>query len=196
MADFPNRQASEMYNTSLEFFGTAGSFFQQIPEDIDPAVWFTTQRKAKLQVAVTNMALAIELILKAMLILTNGSAKPRTHDLLKLFNALPPELQESIEREYKERGGESTSAEARSLEFRFYPVGTSLSAATLIDLRSKLVQKYDLRSVLENERDAFVIWRYMTEQAKPGQTMMVRVEYTRLAVIMNSIQRHFRIHNP
>jgi len=184
-----------MYNASLAFFDTAGRFFQPMSAQATAPAGLDAHQKAQLEVAVTNLALAVELMLKALLLYTGRVVKPRTHDLLKLFEALPPELQQSIDREYRERGGESGTV-ARSLELEFFPAGAAPDEVKLAALRRQWLPGTDIRSVLANERHAFVVWRYLSEQAKPGEVTLVRVEYERLGVIINSMQRHFRVTNP
>ncbi len=120
---FTNRRASDMYNTGMAFFANAGDFLQQIPANGVDETWFTAERRAKLEVAVTNLAFSIELLLKALLLSTGRTLRTengrKPHDLRTLFDALPSEIQESIEREYKERGGESPSGNAMTLELVF-----------------------------------------------------------------------------
>lgn len=192
---FVNRRASDMFNTAMVFFATAGDFLKDVPEGAGES-WFTTARRAKLEVAVTNLALSIELLLKSLLLYTGRLPKKRTHDLLELFESLPSEIKESIEREYKERNGESPHGNATTLELVFHPAGTIPTDQQVSALRQKLTVGTSLRDVLRSERNAFVIWRYLSEQAKAGEITVVRVQYGRLGVIANSIQRHFKVTNP
>jgi len=192
---FINRRASDMFNTATVFFATAGDFLKDIPENAEES-WFTAARRAKLEVAVTNLALSIELLLKSLLLIMGHPPKKRTHDLLELFERLPHEIKESIEREYTERGGESPLGAATTLQLVFHPAETIPTDQQVDALRRKLTLGASLRDVLRSERNAFVIWRYLSEQAKAGETTVVRVQYGRLDVIANSIQRHFKVINP
>lgn len=192
---FVNRRASDMFNTAMAFFATAGDFLKDVPEDAKES-WFTAARRAKLEVAITNLALSIELLLKSLLLYTGHLPKKRTHDLLELFEFLPTEIKESIEREYKERNGESPHGGATTLELVFHPTDTIPTDQQVAALRRKQTVGTSLRDVLRSERNAFVIWRYLSEQAKAGEISVVRVQYGRLGVIANSIQRHFKVVNP
>jgi hypothetical protein len=192
---FVNRRASDMFNTAMAFFATAGEFLKELPEGSQES-WFTAARRAKLEVAVTNLALSIELLLKSLLLYTGHLPKKRTHDLLDLFELLPLEIRESIEREYKERNGESPHGRATTLELLFHPTDTIPADQQAAALRGKLNLGTSLRDVLRSERNAFVIWRYLSEQAQAGEITLVRVQYGRLGVIANSIQRHFKVINP
>jgi hypothetical protein len=192
---FVNRRASDMFNTGMAFFATAGDFLKDVPEGAEES-WFTAARRAKLEVAVTNLALSIELLLKSLLLYTGSLPKKRTHDLFELFEFLPPEIKESIEREYKERNGESPHGGATTLELVFHPGDTIPVDQQVAALRQKLNLGTSLRDVLRSERNAFVIWRYLSEQAKAGEITIIRVQYGRLGVIAKAIQRHFKVTNP
>lgn len=90
------------------------------------------------------LALAMELALKAWFVFDHDDPKaPRSHDLIKLFQALLPESQEKLDAEFKR------SVAPGHPNF-FY-----------ID--------YSIRHILYQHKDAFIDWRYLHE---PKKSMM------------------------
>src|SRR5437660_7673959 len=87
------------YIAANAFFGLAGGFFSQLPDDLNAAAQLVNQKRGQLIAAVTNLALAIELYFKSLAIVA-GVKVHKTHDLLTLFKALPKPLVESIEMVY------------------------------------------------------------------------------------------------
>jgi len=84
------------------------------------------------------LALSMELALKAWFVFDHDDPKaPRSHDLIKLFEALLPESQEKLDAEFK-----------RSVA----PCHPQF-----------LYVDYSIRHILYQHKDAFIDWRYLHE---------------------------------
>ena len=175
------------FQTANACFGLAGSVFSRIPSDLNEAAKFTYDNLGEIFAAATNLALAIELYLKSLAIAT-GSPVLRTHNLLKLFDALPQVLRESIELKFRlrmddlEKQGDSV---ALHLAITSIPVPPPIESVPVPDAES-----LNLRGVLDGEKDAFKTWRYMHESG-PDFPVHFSLEYGRLGVIANALQDHF-----
>jgi hypothetical protein len=121
-----------------------------------------------------NMAFALELYLKLMIALPGGQV-PHTHDLRRLYDALPDWMRMKVVERYREKG-----------PFRVITLATGLGdSPEWLDSKSA-----DLPSVLSRSGDAFDAWRYMFEiEVLPaGEYQYRRFEYGSLDCACQAIR--------
>jgi len=111
------------------------------------------------------LALAMELALKAWFVFDHDDPKaPRSHDLIKLFEALLPESQEKLDAGFKK------SVAPRHPQF-FY-----------VD--------YSIRHILYQHKDAFIDWRYLHE---PKSTKFEQVVFeATLEMVLREFDKRYR----
>ena len=187
MSNPPQYARNAAFQTANACFGLAGSIFSRVPDDLSEAAKFTYDNLGEIFAAATNLALAIELYLKSLAIATESPVL-RTHNLLELFDALPPVLRESIELRFRVRMecvNKQERAAALELVITSTPTPPVMKSVPILD-----PNPLDLRGVLNAEKDAFRTWRYMHE-AGPKIPAYFSLEYGRLGVIANTLQDHF-----
>jgi hypothetical protein len=91
----------------------------------------------------TNAAFALEMYLKCLLLLENGEAPPRTHDVQDLFHALNESTQSDLTKDHKKF---------------FHDTPTAVEQARVSGTPTKLEE------LLKLGRHAFVDFRYAHEQ--------------------------------
>lgn len=173
------------------FFKNAGQFFSKLPKDLNASAAFAYERRGELVAAVTNLSLAVELYLKALAMISAMKVK-RSHDLLELFGVLPQSVQASIEAKYSEalKAIPAESADAIELSITttpFPPTPEEFAAAA-----AQRPSGDDIRSVLRAEKDAFSSWRYIHESNMPQGYTVFRVDFHKVALIANSLQRQLQ----
>lgn len=101
------------------------------------------QERVHIGVEPMLLALAMEFALKAWFVWDHDRHDPiKTHNLAKLFDALPPSSQESLNIEFKKR------------------VAPFVPLAGWMD--------YNIRDILDHHANAFVEWRYLHEDRDGG----------------------------
>jgi hypothetical protein len=116
--------------------------------------------------AATNLAFAIELYIKAILIASKIDAPPGRdgHNLGKLHAAMPSHFKIVIERSYEEIRKKDWNGRYPSITVAMRPVPTNLPQWN--DSRS---HSLDLGSLLNRSSDTFTSWRYIYEYKNPGK---------------------------
>ena len=169
------------------FQRNAISFLSQIPDDLDTASKFTIRRLGEFTAAITNLALAIELFLKCLAIAARARVRT-THDLVVLFEALPPTLQAAIETRYR--------AKTQALPVLNAATELVVSArsdwteAQMDEAAGKLglrTGRDSVRELLLNEREAFEKWRYMYEGGPSEEITVHRVEHLYLMILAQEL---------
>jgi len=189
--DQSNFQDTTMaYLAANGFFGLAGSFFSQLPQDLNASAALTYKRRGELVSAVTNLALSIELYLKALAIGTGAKVK-RTHDLLELFDGLPKKLRESIELRYNVRLKDMPPDALAAIEMSITSKPIPPTDEEIKRASAQRPSGDDIRSILKAEKDAFRSWRYIHEAGVTGGLAFFRIDFHRLALIANTLQEHF-----
>jgi HEPN domain-containing protein len=173
------------------FFGLAGTFFNNLPEEIGAQSAYLQTRKGKLIAATTNLSFAVELFLKGTAIKAVGRAKSG-HKLIDLFMDLPPDVRESIEDCYRYRTKHDSGQKFPVVELAVSPYNREMSDDERRAGALNSAAQQDVRSLLKAEQDAFQIWRYFYEQAPPKRPIYVTVNYHRMGVLVNSIQDQFK----
>ena len=111
------------------------------------------------------LALSMELALKAWFVFDHDDPKaPRSHDLIKLFEALLPESQDKLDAEFKR------SVAPCHPQFLY------------ID--------YSIRHILYQHKDAFIDWRYLHEP-KSMRFEQVGFEAT-LEMVLREFDKRYR----
>ncbi|MBB6469511.1 hypothetical protein HNQ96_005401 [Aminobacter lissarensis] len=112
------------------------------------------------------LALAMELALKAWFVFDHDDPKAaRSHDLIKLFDALLPESQEKLDAEFKRS--------VAPCHPNFFYVG------------------YSIRHILYQHKDAFIDWRYLHEANKSMMFDQAAFEAT-LEMVLREFEKRYR----
>jgi HEPN domain-containing protein len=128
----------------------------------------------------TNVALAIEIYLKA-LILSSGRAAPQTHELPTLWSLVPQSIQDSVDRAYLQLLNEK-SPDAVSLE---------LLVTRSPDRRpqgTRPPQSNQLKDVLARNTSAFRAWRYLFADPEKSAGMPLEYEFLCLSYIARALR--------
>lgn len=107
-----------------------------------------------------NLSFSLELYLKALALLTGRHPKP-THELDKLFDQLPGELQAAIEEAYLQhlQANPKDKSELGIQDFHVSPDPTELKDGDFIREKADPT----LSSLLQEHSKAFQLWRYIHE---------------------------------
>lgn len=174
-------------NAANAFYSNAANFFSKLPNDLESANKFVAQRLGRLIAAVTNLSLSIELYLKALAI-GSRSRVLQTHDLLRLFDALPAALRNSIEKSYTSKL-ESLPRVPAAVELLITATPDAPRSADWDHATKAREHGHELRSLLFNETDAFRTWRYMHE-AEPKGVRYYHVDYFFLNLFVHTLLEH------
>ena len=131
----------------------------------------------------TNLALAVELYLKSLMILLRMDI-PNTHELWTIFKRFPSELRSAIESQF-DSSLDSVPGQTVALQLDIWAGGEP--KAPLPDIPTD--EKYDLKSLLKRCNNAFVTWRYIYERGEQGKHVLFEYEYVRLGVLCE-VLRH------
>lgn len=158
-------------------FKIVDGFLQSMPYETDEIVKYMPENWGMVFAAATNLALSIELYLKAIMISHNEEFE-KTHDLYILFNELPDPVKVKIKEEYK--------------AYNPYP-NNPFDKRSAIDIlhgaESPKIKKYDVESVLYRSKDSFVAYRYLFESIEKSSTRSIKFEYGALWSIARAIRK-------
>lgn len=177
-------------NAAKSFFALAGTFFSILPSDRDAQSKYIAEHKGMLIAATTNLVFSVELYFKALSIATQGSAK-HGHNLLELYQELPSDIQDSIDQCYRYRSKHDVEQRFSEIEFCVSPYNREPSEEEKKACRLNRSAGDDVCSLLEAEKDAFQIWRYLHEKPLPEGPICVTIHYHRMGVLVNAIQDQF-----
>jgi len=187
--DATNFDLDLCFLSGVSFFQIASAFFEKLPTDENEAARFALNQRGGLFVAATNLALAIELLLKALAIARKRKVVP-DHTLVTLFDALPLDYQQSIEYLYGQEIRRPVAPHCIAVRLYISPVGVPVQQGP-----SEAVKKegVSVRSVLEAESDALKLWRYMHEAGDPAACVQITTLHYHLRVIGSAIIKHFAL---
>lgn len=112
------------------------------------------------------LALAMEFALKAWFVWDHDRHDPiKTHNLTKLFDALPPSSQERLNTAFKERVAPSHPWAGR--------------------------MEYSIRDILDHHADAFVKWRYLHEDRDRGLSFDFTTFIATLQLVLDEFGKRY-----
>ena len=170
------------------FYTHSRSFIPEIGPDINVAHQKAAQNLGGLIASATMLALAVELYLKAIRIVT-GLSVSETHDLWSLYKSLPQNLKISIEALFGALLPRDTSKTAE-LEVAVWVGKAPSHSPDGWDEKSPHSKDVSVKAVLRRSSNAFITWRYLHEGGVPGQYMVYRYEFIRLELIAQSLRKH------
>ena len=149
------------------FFKLAQPFISSVPSGFDDAQQHASENLGDMSAAAVNLALAIEIYLKA-LIAGSGKSYPNEHTLAVLYDELPSELKERVQVAYEKA---TVHQGADDLE----------TAALLVEVvrqgsnRPPVLQKpfpRGFKALLQRNARNFVAWRYLfSSETKVNQPL-------------------------
>ena len=177
-------------NASSAFFNLAGKFFSSLPPELNAAAQYCYDHKSELIAASTNLALSIELSLKATA-MAHGAKVLRTHNLIDLFDVLPPHVKKSVELVYDEVVKQIPEKSSAAIEICVSKKPVPPTEKEVDAASRKYPKGHDIRSVLKAEKDAFVSWRYFYEAGAVDEISVYKIEHMRLCAVKNALAAHF-----
>jgi len=157
------------------FCRLSSQFTEALPEDREMTA-NAAQDFGALTASATNLILAVELYLKAVLIGAELPV-PWTHDLVELFKSLPENWRTGIEARYNARAGGTPDVTS---SLRLY-VRLAKPVEGIEAIRNPVDQS--LPSLLERNRSAFITWRYIHEGMSRDKVEVYEYEFRRLKLI-------------
>jgi len=154
----------------------ANNFLQSIPIDMNEVAKNAMENSGNFSACATNLALAIELYLKAFLI-THQIEPEKIHDLKKLYDALPKNAQKLILSTYKSYKPNPQN-----------PFGKLSSIELLASEKESRIKDKGMESVLARSKDNFVEFRYIFDTLDRSNTNSILFEYGSLWCIARSIR--------
>ncbi|GJM05747.1 MAG: hypothetical protein DHS20C09_17430 [marine bacterium B5-7] len=165
-------------------------FLNRIGRDMNSAHENASKDLGGLVASATNLALAVEIYLKALWMLL-GSPPPEDHNLWSLYKRLPDrKLKDAINKTFDEvnsNSGEQVSA--LEVAISTGPMNDE-ELKRVSDEWSERVSDTDLKAVLKRSKDAFVTWRYLYEQDSKSNTQIIRYEFERLQMLASVFRRY------
>ncbi|MET2949646.1 HEPN domain-containing protein [Vibrio owensii] len=154
----------------------ANSFLQTMPYEIEEIAKNGLENSGNLFACATNLALSIELYLKALLI--KHEIRPaKVHDLKELYETLPNSEKKRVESAYK--------------SYKPYPLNPFDKSSSFTFLASKSgprVKKKDMASILSRSKDNFVEFRYIFDSIDKSNTNSIMFEYGALWCIARALR--------
>ncbi len=150
------RESKEAYACAEAFQNLAETFISSItsiPEDLTSTM---SQQMAALVACATNLSFAVELYLKALLLHFKNLPVPRTHDLRRLWDQLPRNVQSLIEDTY-------TISYRKEWLGRRASVTLALGPPRVPEWPDNTTRPNQLPDVLSRSRTLFESWRYIFE---------------------------------
>jgi hypothetical protein len=166
---------------SASAFQDLANVFIELAENVSPenAEEFTIRKFGHLIASATNMSFAVEIYLKA--VLSYLDIEPPTdrngHDLLRLFDMLPTNIGEKLESSFS---GQPKTQIGKIGCFHLHSQGKK-------DVSDK---KFDIKTILESSKDAFVTWRYLYESPEGKERKDAVYEFHQLRVLSNILKEY------
>ena len=171
------------------FLSHATQFWAMVQKDPKNAGEIASKNIGELVVSATSLSLAIELYLKALLLVL-GQPTPKVHDLPVLLGATPAKARQDIEAEY---------SRLRAAEDPDGSSGVSLHVVR----KGGIVPSFgpatatlgmSLDSVLRRNATAFQTWRYLFANGPTLNESPLRFEYLRLWFAARSARHALTTH--
>ena len=159
----------------------ADTFLNHVPDDMREQGIFATNNFGNMLGSATNLLLAIELYLKALLLL-HGRPAPHTHELPDLFRALTDELQKAVLIAYDN---------VRTIGPKDHDVIEILPDHGVTAESHPPISDFTLLMVLRRNSNAYVHWRYAFESVQNLKTTRLRYEYVDLRRIAAALRQQF-----
>jgi hypothetical protein len=144
------------------------------------------ENMGELIASATNVALAIELYLKALL-LRSGQAAPMTHELPSLFAKLPSSVQLKVEQVYERL--QATAKKGAAAAFAVHVAGKNSPRPRFG--QGAQTQDNTLKGVLQRAASAFVTWRYLFAHAPTESGAPLTYEFLRLSLAAQALREQF-----
>jgi hypothetical protein len=160
-------------------------FIESLPADLDIAV-AASQDIGGLLASATNLCLAIEIYLKAVL-LHNGIGFPHIHNLSKLYDLIPTEVQDRILIAYKALEKDIDSSKVPKLELELGRSASFPENEIAFDVDNSI------SALLSRNEDAFVTWRYAFSALADKDNTSLIYEFLHLTLIGKAIRGQLSI---
>lgn len=173
----------QIVESANAYYELSNVFIAKLPKSIhEPKVFSPVNGMAS--ASATNRVLALELYLKALLIVT-GTLVPKDHNLTLLFDTLPEVLRKTIKTNYNTRNRTLASAElGRPWEiFVAFTSEPELDHEAFDKLRKRVRTDSSLSGLLVRNRKGFVVSRYLFQEFKKGEPSSYQYEHRRLGII-------------
>jgi hypothetical protein len=164
------------------FLSLAQIFLQSLSTDSNGAAMDASKDIGGLLASATNLSLAIEIYLKAVLFHYEISV-PHTHDLPELYKLIPTAVQEQISSAYAVLQKDKNEVnEVRELVLQ-------LARSPLFpDDDPVLPQNNSVLEMLSRNKNAFMTWRYAFSELTDKSNASLRYEFLYLALIAKAIR--------
>jgi hypothetical protein len=175
--------------TGDAFFKHAMMFIQSLSPDIEKSHNQAAADIGELTASATMMPLAIELYLKALLLMY-GKAAPKTHELPSLYAALPEDVKKSCLATYESFRRNETSGTA-GLHLQIFNNQRNPNPKWEDNLTQR-ISDYSLPAVLQRSSSAFVTWRYLFTIHAQGAPQAISYEFLRLSFAARCFREAFK----
>lgn len=165
------------------FYRLASHYIDRIPTDLAAAKAFA-DNFGDLVASATNLILAAELYLKTFLAAGNFPV-PTTHDLVDLFDRLRDDWRNKIEAAYEARRS-ALDQRATSTLTLYAQLGDQPDLDKRVAPALPLDQRLAL--LLERNRTAFEMWRYVHEEMKSESVTAFSYEFRALKVFCDLLR--------
>jgi len=164
------------------FLSLAQIFLQSLSNNSNGAAMDASKDIGGLLASATNLSLAIEIYLKAVLF-DCGINVPHTHDLPELYKLIPTAVQKQISSAYavlQENKNEVNEVKELVLQLSRSPL--------FPDDDPVLPQNNSILEILSRNKNAFMIWRYAFSALTDKSNTLLRYEFLHLGLIAKAIR--------
>lgn len=168
------------------FYRIAQAFVTHAAPDFKTAHVRATENLGELIASATNLAISIEIYLKALLLL-HGQPAPKSHELPDLFAKLPSHVRVDVERAYVRLGAAGGYEGAAA-----FAVHVARKGAPPPDFgQAPKSQDNGLKPVLQRGANAFVTWRYLFAHGLTQPSAPLTYEFLRLGFAAKALREQF-----
>lgn len=155
-----------------------------IPLDMTDAAKYGALNLGEMAVAATNLALALELYLKAQITQT-GAPFPEVHPLSQLYALISKEVREKVERNYGPRVAALNLREASGFKLQIN------KAETDRPFDADKPHPAGVKALLQRSARTFVTWRYLFAHGETISGEPLSFEYAPLLIVAEELRSHF-----
>ena len=175
------------FRAGTGFQALANTFFSRMPDTQPQRNQFILENLGEFVAAVTNLAFAVELFLKAAL-LVNGHVMQRgTHDLECLHDKLPPQRQQELEKTFQ-----ALLNRQKPINREAYELGITVAPSPPSNGPERK-RPTTLRETLTAEKDAFPEWRYIFQHDVRSGQALFQSEFQLLAIAAHTLRLHLKM---